>query len=76
LHTPIIPVEEVELGVSEVLGVSLSEVCTMYFGDSDIGEDLVEERNYGDVIKNHYQSSRFFTKDTDVVPFSMYNTDN
>jgi hypothetical protein len=36
-----------ELGVSEVLGVSLSEVCARYFGDSDIGEDLVEERNYG-----------------------------
>jgi hypothetical protein len=33
--------EELELGVSKALGVSLSEVHTRYFGDSDIGTDLV-----------------------------------
>jgi hypothetical protein len=48
--------EELELGISEALGVSLSEVYARYFGDNEVGKDLVEERNYGDVIENHYQS--------------------
>jgi hypothetical protein len=59
-----------------MLGVSLSEVHTRYFGDSDIGEDLVEERNYRDVIQNHYWSSRYTTEDIDWIPFSMYNSDD
>jgi hypothetical protein len=67
---------ELELGVSEALGVSLSEVCARYFGDSDAGEDLVEEMNYGNVIENHSRSSRYLTEDIDGIPFSMYNTNN
>jgi hypothetical protein len=41
---------DLELGVSDALGVSLSEVRAQYFRDSDKGEDsevsqdLVEER--------------------------------
>jgi hypothetical protein len=67
---------ELELEVSEVLGMSLSKVCARYFGDSDVGEDLVEERNYRDRIENHSWSGRYFTKDIDGVPFSMYNTND
>jgi hypothetical protein len=65
-----------ELGVSEALGVSLSDVHARYFGDSDVGTKLVEERNFGDVIENHYQSGRYLTKDIDRVPFSIYNSIN
>jgi hypothetical protein len=68
--------QELGLGVSEILGVSLSEVCTRYFVDSDAGTKLVEERNYGDVIENHYWSSRYLTKDIDRIPFAMYNSDD
>jgi hypothetical protein len=32
-------VKDLELGVSEALGVSLSEVCACYFRDSDEGKD-------------------------------------
>jgi hypothetical protein len=54
--------QDLELGVSKVLGVSLSEVQAQYFWDSDEGEDsevdrnLVEEQNYGNVILNHIRS--------------------
>jgi hypothetical protein len=57
--------EDLELGVSEMLGISLLEVHACYFRDSDegeddedseIGRDLVEERNYGHVIVNHIRS--------------------
>jgi hypothetical protein len=68
--------QELELGVSEALGVSLSEVYARYFGDSDVGTEIVEEKNYGDVIGNHYWSSRYLTKDIDGVPFTMYNSNN
>jgi hypothetical protein len=68
--------QELELEVSKTLGVSLSEVCPRYIRDSDIGNDLVEERNFGDVIENHYRSSRYLTQDIDRVPFSMYDSDD
>jgi hypothetical protein len=68
--------EELELGVSEAFRVSLPEVHTRYFRDSDIGIDLVEERNYRDEVEDHYQSSRYTTKNIDRIPFSMYNSDD
>jgi hypothetical protein len=70
-----------ELGVSEVLVVSLSEVQAQYFWDSDkgkdseVGRDLVEERNYGNVILNHSRSGRYQTEDIDGVPYSSYRED-
>jgi hypothetical protein len=70
--------QELELGVSKALGMSLSEVWARYFGDSDTGYDLVElveERNFKDVIKNHYWSGRYTTEDIDGIPFSMYDSD-
>jgi hypothetical protein len=41
--------QELELGVSDALGISLSEVHARYFWDSDIGSDLVEEWNLRDI---------------------------
>jgi hypothetical protein len=65
--------EDLELGVSEALGISLSEVHAWYFRDSDksdesqVNQDLVEEHNYGDVIENHIRSGQYLTKDIDGV---------
>jgi hypothetical protein len=67
--------QELELGVGEALRISLSEVCTRYFGDSDAGSELVEEQNYRDVIENHTRSGRYMTKDIDGIPFAMYDSD-
>jgi hypothetical protein len=63
--------EDLELGVSKALGVSLLEVHAQYFRDSDEGEssemgrDLVDEHNYGQVILNHIRSGRYCTEDID-----------
>jgi hypothetical protein len=35
----------------------------------------VEQRNFGDVIKNHAQSGKYMTKDIDGFPYSMYDSD-
>jgi hypothetical protein len=73
--------EELELGVSEALGMSLLEVCAWYFRDSSkgedskVGRDLVEERNYGNVIVNHIRSGQYRTKDIDGVPYTSYRDD-
>jgi hypothetical protein len=73
--------EDLELGVSEALGISLSEVRTHYCRDSDegedsedseIGRDLVEEHNYGHVIVNHIRLGRYCTHDIDGVPYASY----
>jgi hypothetical protein len=72
---------KLELGVSEALGISLSEVHAWYFRDSNegedskVGRDLVEERNYGDVIVNHIRSGWYCTKDIDRVPYVSYRDD-
>jgi hypothetical protein len=71
---------ELELGVSEALGISLSEVYAWYFQDSDEGEsdkdwDLVEECNYGHVIGNHIRSGWYWTEDIDRVPYTLYRED-
>jgi hypothetical protein len=55
---------EMEINIREALGISLFEVQSRYFSDSDIGNDLVEEWNYEDVIENH-----------DRVPFAEYSSD-
>jgi hypothetical protein len=73
--------EDLKLGVSEILGISLSEVCAHYFRDSDEGEDsedsengrdLVEERNYGHVLVNHIRSGQYRTHDINGVPYMSY----
>jgi hypothetical protein len=72
---------DLELGIGDTLGISLSEVCSQYFQDSDeghnskVGRDLVEEQNYGDVITNHVWSGQYQTKDIDGVPYTMYRED-
>jgi hypothetical protein len=54
---------EMELGLGDVLGMSLSEVRAQYFRDSDKGKDsevgwnLVEEQNYGDVILSYREDA-------------------
>jgi hypothetical protein len=77
--------EDLELGVSEALGISLSEVRAHYFRDSDEGEDsedseierdLVEEHNYRYVIVNHIRSSQYRTHNIDGVPYASYRDDN
>jgi hypothetical protein len=67
--------QELESGVGNVLGISLSEVCARYFQDSDIGSDLAEEWNLGDVIENHAQSGRYETEDINGVPYAAYDSD-
>jgi hypothetical protein len=63
---------EMELGLGDALGMSLSEVWAQYFRDSDKGSDrkvrrdLVKEQNYGDVIMNHIQSRRYQTEDMEI----------
>jgi hypothetical protein len=70
--------EDLELVVSEVLGITLSEVRAQYFRgsdkgeDSEVGRDLVEECNYKHVIINHIRSSRYCTEDIDVVSYMSY----
>jgi hypothetical protein len=72
---------DLQLGVSDALGVSLSEVCAWYFQDSDEGDEcevdqnLVEEHNYGDMIENHIRSGRYCTEDIDGVPYVLYRDD-
>jgi hypothetical protein len=51
-------------------------VRARYSRDSDIGDYLVEEQNYGDVIKDHYWSGRYETRDLDGIPFAAYNSDD
>jgi hypothetical protein len=57
---------DLEMSVGDTLGVSLLEVCTWYFRDSDegadseISQDLVEERNYGNMITNYGRSGRYW----------------
>jgi hypothetical protein len=46
-----------------------------YFQDSDVGSDLVEEWNFGDVIENYTWSGRYETKDIDRVPYALYDSD-
>jgi hypothetical protein len=64
--------------VGDALGVSLSEVRAQYFRDSDegvdseVGLDLVKERNYRDVITNHARSGRYWTEDIDEVLYASY----
>jgi hypothetical protein len=54
--------EDLELGVSKALGISLLEVHAQYFQDSDkgkcseMGRDLVDECDYRYVILNHIRS--------------------
>jgi hypothetical protein len=66
--------EELELGVSEALGMSLSKLRAWYFQDSDkggyseVGRDLVDECNYGNVIVNHIKLSWYHTKYIDGMP--------
>jgi hypothetical protein len=76
--------EDLELGVSKVLGISLLEVHAHYFQDSDegkgsedseIGRDLVEEHNYRHVIVNHIRSGRYRTHDIDRVPYVSHRDD-
>jgi hypothetical protein len=50
------------------------EACARYFRDSDVGENLVEEWNFRDVIENHAQSSRYENEDIDGIPFVMYDS--
>jgi hypothetical protein len=45
--------QELEIGVSDALGISLLEVHARYFWDSDIGSELVKKWNFRDVIENH-----------------------
>jgi hypothetical protein len=72
--------EDLELGVSEALGISLSEVCAQYFQDSDEGKDsevrrdLVEQCNYGHVIVNHIRSGQYCIADIDGVPIEMIHS--
>jgi hypothetical protein len=73
--------QELELSVGDVLGISLSEVQALYFQhsdkgrDSEVGQDLVEEWNYGDVILNHIQSGRYWSENIDGVLYSSYHKD-
>jgi hypothetical protein len=62
---------EMERNIGEALRISLSKVQARYFRDSDIGDQLVEERNYGDVIENHYQFGRYKIEDIDGVLFPI-----
>jgi hypothetical protein len=65
-----------ESNIGEALGISLFEVQAKYFRDNDVGEELIEEKSYRDVIKNHYQSGRYATKDVDGILFIAYNSDD
>jgi hypothetical protein len=64
-----------DINLSEALGISLSEVQARYIRDSDIGEDLVKEQNYGNVIMNHYRSRRYMIEDIDGILFAKYSSD-
>jgi hypothetical protein len=72
---------DLEMGVGDALGMSLSEVHARYFRDSDkgedseVGQDLVEEHNYGNVITNHHWCGWYQTEDIDVVPYMSYRED-
>jgi hypothetical protein len=67
--------QEIEINIREALGTCLSEVQARYCRDSDIGNELVEERNFRVMVKNHYWSRRYETKDIDGVPFALYDSD-
>jgi hypothetical protein len=43
--------------------------------DSEVGQNLVEECNFGDVIVNHFRSGQYQTKDIDGVPYMSYRED-
>jgi hypothetical protein len=43
---------------------------------SKLGNELVEERNHRDVIKNHCWSGRYLTKDLDKVSFAVHHGDD
>jgi hypothetical protein len=65
-----------ESNIGEALRIRLSEVQARYFRDSDIGDKVVEKRNYRDVIENHYRSGGYLTADINGVLFASYNNDN
>jgi hypothetical protein len=61
------------------LGISLEEVQAWYFTDhlpSEALKGLAVERNYGDMMENHYWSGGYLTEDIDGVPFVIYNSDD
>jgi hypothetical protein len=59
--------QELEIGVGDALGISLSEVHARYFWDSDNGEDWVEElvvvQNYRDLDNPNTTQTLEYTKD-------------
>jgi hypothetical protein len=61
--------------------IPVKNTSAQYFRDSDKGEDsevgreLVEECNYGNMILNHSRSGQYWTEDIDGVPYSSDRED-
>jgi hypothetical protein len=53
--------------IGEAPRISLSKVQARYFRDSDIGDEVVEERKYRDVIENHYWLGGYLTSDINGI---------
>jgi hypothetical protein len=74
---PIICVEDLTASLSEEAEVVclMRLVCQRYMPGTDVGNDLVEEQNYGDVLLNYVWSGRYKTEDIDGIPYCMYDSD-